>query len=208
MQEKDNKSKEKILMTAAHLFARKGFKGTTIRDICKEADTYQVSINYYFQGKENLFHEAFIKAFEMSNISELNKKAGTMPAEEFINEAIKLKISCLFDDGDESLFWRILSQVFFEQIEIPEFIIEQTFKKMEDSVKDSLRKIADNKLTDDDIDYCHFLVMSQLFTLKFHPIVKKKFIECDADKDLKTQWMLDKIKASLMAYINNPGVKQ
>ena len=40
-------SKEKILKAAIKLFAEKGFDGTSIREICKEAEVNICMISYY-----------------------------------------------------------------------------------------------------------------------------------------------------------------
>ena len=48
-------SKEKILKAAIKLFAEKGFDGTSIREICKEAEVNICLISYYWGGKKELY---------------------------------------------------------------------------------------------------------------------------------------------------------
>lgn len=48
-------TEQKIIEVAKNLFAQKGFDGTSIRDICKEADVNISLISYYFGGKEELY---------------------------------------------------------------------------------------------------------------------------------------------------------
>ena len=48
-------SKEKILKVAIKLFAEKGFDGTSIREICKEAEVNICMISYYWGGKKELY---------------------------------------------------------------------------------------------------------------------------------------------------------
>lgn len=48
-------SKEKILKAAIKLFAEKGFDGTSIREICKEAEVNICMISYYWGGKKELY---------------------------------------------------------------------------------------------------------------------------------------------------------
>ena len=47
-------TKQKILVTARKLFAQKGFSGTSVRDISRDADVNVAAINYHFQGKRQL----------------------------------------------------------------------------------------------------------------------------------------------------------
>jgi AcrR family transcriptional regulator len=47
-------TKEQILNTATVLFARKGYKGTSVRDIARETGINLSMISYYFQGKQGI----------------------------------------------------------------------------------------------------------------------------------------------------------
>lgn len=46
-------------MAAKKLFSRQGFDGTTIRQICEEANANVALVSYYFGGKENIFKALF-----------------------------------------------------------------------------------------------------------------------------------------------------
>jgi|SRR5205809_4571259 len=49
--------REQIIETALHLFAEKGFEGTSIRDIAEKATVNVAMVNYYFGTKEKLFEK-------------------------------------------------------------------------------------------------------------------------------------------------------
>lgn len=54
---KTKPTKERLLFAAIKVFARKGFKAATVREICREAKAGNInSINYYFGNKENLYN--------------------------------------------------------------------------------------------------------------------------------------------------------
>jgi TetR/AcrR family transcriptional regulator len=59
------KSEDKIREAAKRVFLKKGFDGTTSRDIAKEADMNIALTNYYFRSKEKLFMEIFKDLMEM-----------------------------------------------------------------------------------------------------------------------------------------------
>ena len=48
-------TKERILSVAALEFSKSGYKGTTIRTICKKANVNVASVNYHFKGKLTLY---------------------------------------------------------------------------------------------------------------------------------------------------------
>lgn len=62
----------KIVDAARELFYEKGFSGTTVRDIAKEANVNLALLHYYFRTKENIFKIVFDEAFTLL-FSKLNK---------------------------------------------------------------------------------------------------------------------------------------
>ncbi len=55
VQNKDENSKVRILEAATRLFAVQGVEGTSIRQICKEANANLCMISYYWGGKQELY---------------------------------------------------------------------------------------------------------------------------------------------------------
>ncbi|MEI7026954.1 TetR family transcriptional regulator [Paenibacillus sp. y28] len=51
--------KMRILLAAKKLFARQGYDGTSVRQICEEAGANVALVSYYFGGKENVFSAMF-----------------------------------------------------------------------------------------------------------------------------------------------------
>lgn len=49
--------RQQLLDTAEHLFAEKGYFGTSVRDITDSVGQRLASVNYHFESKENLFNE-------------------------------------------------------------------------------------------------------------------------------------------------------
>ncbi len=53
--------RNRLIEAAGELFADKGYKETTVRDICRRADTNIAAVNYHFKGKDHLFEEVMIE---------------------------------------------------------------------------------------------------------------------------------------------------
>lgn len=62
---KHDSTRDRIILAAGPIFARKGFKNTTVREICDAANVNLASINYYFNDKQGLYTETVIQAREM-----------------------------------------------------------------------------------------------------------------------------------------------
>lgn len=89
------KSEDKIREAAKRVFLKKGFDGTTSRDIAKEADMNIALTNYYFRSKEKLFLEIFkdvLEEYFQNMLAILNKDID-----------IKSKISEIIDNDFEMM---------------------------------------------------------------------------------------------------------
>ena len=68
------KTQAKIIEAAGPLFAERGFKGVTVRDIAKKANTQVSALNYHFRSKEALYRKVLLKACRSNTLSEKDKK--------------------------------------------------------------------------------------------------------------------------------------
>ncbi len=65
-----NEKQHEILNAAERLFEEKGFDGTSVRDIAKEADVNIAMISYYFGSKDKLLEALFDIRLENFKINE------------------------------------------------------------------------------------------------------------------------------------------
>ena len=63
--EKSDSTRNRIILQAGPIFASKGFRAATVREICDKADVNLASINYYFGDKQKLYFETVVRAREM-----------------------------------------------------------------------------------------------------------------------------------------------
>ncbi|OBZ18478.1 TetR family transcriptional regulator [Bacillus sp. FJAT-27264] len=66
----DPDMKMRILLAAKKLFARQGYDGTSVRQICEEAGANVALVSYYFNGKENLLRAIFEQFFSGNRIKD------------------------------------------------------------------------------------------------------------------------------------------
>ncbi len=62
---KQDCARDRILQAAGRTFAEKGFRGSTVREICDVAGVNIASVNYYFGDKKSLYEETLLLAREM-----------------------------------------------------------------------------------------------------------------------------------------------
>lgn len=61
-------TRQRILDVAAHLFATRGFAGTSIRDIADELGVTKAALYYHFESKEVLLKSIVAQAFAAVNV--------------------------------------------------------------------------------------------------------------------------------------------
>ena len=66
-------TKENIMAVAMRLFAEKGLKLVTVREICKAADVNVALVNYYFRNKNGLYQACVERLFHENTGDELCK---------------------------------------------------------------------------------------------------------------------------------------
>ena len=64
-----DETRDRVLNAAGPIFAREGFDGATVREICAAADVNLASVNYHFGGKETLYLETVKLAHEQKTIA-------------------------------------------------------------------------------------------------------------------------------------------
>ncbi|WP_419780659.1 TetR/AcrR family transcriptional regulator [Maridesulfovibrio sp.] len=100
----DQTTKHRILEAASRVFCEKGFKSTTVRDICAEADANVAAINYHFGDKRKLYYKVLQLWMDqsMKHYTMLDESVLALPPEQKLrlyvrNELLPL---CTYDDPE------------------------------------------------------------------------------------------------------------
>ncbi len=137
-----NEKQIQILQVAESLFAEKGFEGTSIRTIAKEAKINIAMISYYFGSKEKL-----LEALVLFRTKDLRFQIGNLAAEDLeplekINELVYLYINLVncnkgiyrilhfeLANGSKDIKLQVLSEVRKEHLKYLTIIIEEGQRK-------------------------------------------------------------------------------
>ena len=128
---KGSKTKEKILKTSLKLFASKGYKATTVRDIAGAMGVKQSALYNHFKNKDeiletlisNLTSSAIVTLFEGKDTQELQKQGKALLAS--IGTTFKL----LSFDGQNEALYKLLMQEVFRNERIREIYNEHFYQE-------------------------------------------------------------------------------
>lgn len=102
MGEPDRETRERLLKAAEQLFADRGFKKVTVREICRAARANVAAVNYHFGDKDGLYREVLQRAIDtMRATSDAARDAGNgQSAEERLRRYIRVYLQRVMEGGD------------------------------------------------------------------------------------------------------------
>ena len=154
-------TRKRILEAAERAFSQKGFRATTIADICQMAGANISSVNYYFGDKETLYVEAWRDAFRRSH--EKHPPNGGVPPNAPAEERLR---------GWIQSFLRRVADLEFRDFEIVHMemanptgllfdAIREAVAPMEEALAGLLRELLGAGASLEDIELCRMSLVSQ-----------------------------------------------
>src|SRR3972149_9632089 len=95
------RTRERLLDAAGEVFADRGYRRATVREICRIANVNIASVNYYFKGKEDLYADvlecAYHQARQKYHEEEPPGRPGT--AESRLSRFVRVFLLRILDEG-------------------------------------------------------------------------------------------------------------
>jgi AcrR family transcriptional regulator len=123
-------TKDQIFHAAVKVFAQRGYRGATVREICSLAGAANInSINYYFGGKENLYKDILDNIFseyQKRKDSQAKIKKKRSAPEKRLGDFIYTYCDILYNNGEMAAD---LSAIFIAEMSRPSFHLDEMAKK-------------------------------------------------------------------------------
>jgi AcrR family transcriptional regulator len=133
------KSARNIIQNVAmELFARKGYAGSSIREICHAAGVTKPVLYYHFRSKEHLYQELMFDIFNQTreNLLRLSKFRGSLRDLLILYVSTEFR-NCTKDPNSARLLFRMM---FSPEGEYPHFNFVEEFKKEREVIAEFIRK--------------------------------------------------------------------
>lgn len=169
-------TRDKILDAAEHLFANKGLKETSVRDITSYAQVHLAAVNYHFQTKNGLLEELIqrrIKPLNQQRLELLDQYEnrlgiGRVPVENALYGLIAPVIRMSFEAPD---FLKIAGQIVSHPDEETYMIFisnfQPVFAKFREAVSETLSHISEEDL----MWRMHFITGAMVHTCTNHHVL-------------------------------------
>jgi len=171
-------TRDDILEAAVELFCEKGFRGTTIRDICGRAGANVAAVNYHFKGKSGLGEAVVDYLFEPlaeSGLEDLGLDS-IRSEEEWRSGLVGFIYGFIVEEGDESSRRVSRSRLVFRELDAPSELFPIMFRKYMRPVKERLVSLVHMGLPADapvdEVDLWFMTIISQCVMFRKKPIAE------------------------------------
>jgi AcrR family transcriptional regulator len=168
---KGEQTMQQLLEAALKLFAEKGFRATSIRDIVTEAGSNVAAVNYHFGSKDNLYREVFRRHKAAAGhrgtaaVKEVMEKSGGKPSIAAVLEAFALA-SKKSRDPSEIRNWNMLMNRELTEPQLdPHFSFNEVIEPLQQDLGEAIAAACPG-LTDKTVHRCVHSFIAQLAHLR------------------------------------------
>lgn len=175
---KSDSTRDRILLEAGPIFARKGFRATTVREICDNAQVNLASINYYFGDKQRLYHDTVVLAREMrvQKVPQPTWEPNT-PAEQKLEGFIRMVLNRLVAMQSEPWQVRLLMREILQPTETCRHLVEEYFRPFFETLCAVVDEHVGQRLPDHKRSQIGFSIIGQCLYYRFSADVTSMMID-------------------------------
>jgi TetR/AcrR family transcriptional regulator, regulator of cefoperazone and chloramphenicol sensitivity len=168
---RDTETRERLLKASARLFAERGFKKVTIRDICRAARANVAAVNYHFGDKLGLYREVLQTATEgMRAVNELARQAGAdRSPEEQLRRYVAIFVQRVLTPGNDTVY-KLVNREMNDPTPALDTLVEQGVRPRIDYLSGLIADIIGCAPSDQRVLRCVVSLQSQVFSFLPNPI--------------------------------------
>lgn len=173
-----NKTRQRLLEVAGEVFAKKGFRNTTIREICRRARANLAGVNYHFGDKERLYLAVLVYAHTRAR----EKYPLFSGDSEDIPPALRLRafihdlMFSLLDEGMPAWYSKLMAREMVEPTTAFDALVENMLRPMAEKLRAIVRELLGAGETDDQVRHCQLSIVSQCLHYRHaRPLIQRLF---------------------------------
>ncbi len=175
MKQRDRETRDRLLKAAAQLFADRGFKKVTVRDICRSARANVASVNYHFGDKTGLYREVLQLAIEtMRATNDAAREAGEgLPAAERLRRYITVSMCRAMSAGNVTWISRLIHREMTDPTPTLDAIVEQALRPRVDDLSAIVAELLDCAPDDPRVAQCVASIHAQWMLFLPNPVASR-----------------------------------
>jgi AcrR family transcriptional regulator len=171
---RDTETRDRLLKAAERLFADRGFKRVTVRDICRAARANVAAVNYHFGDKLGLYREVLQSAIDaMRATNDLARQAGAgQSAEEQLRRYIAVFVHRVLGPGTDTVH-KLINREMNDPTPAFDALVEQGVRPRVEYLSGLIAEIIDCAPTDQRVLRCVAGVQVQMIAYLPNPIAAR-----------------------------------
>ena len=208
MSKENTDPRERLLASGLKIFAEKGYSGSTLRDICDDANSNIAAINYYFSDKANFYNA--VRDYARGKLRERMKRCWEV-ADRDPWLALRIHIEALLDmNYDETLFqvsWLNLREVIEMDMTPPHNLtpeMEEARRQYEERMRRMMSSLLGEATTPHNISLLRYTYYSLCQFLPIHRQIEQKCVKnkgafnvSQTDKSEMVDFIFDAVKRTV-----------
>jgi AcrR family transcriptional regulator len=172
--------KERLLEAAGEVFARRGFRAATIREICRWAGANVAAVNYHFGDKSKLYVAVLKHCLDLA-IKKYPPNLGLSEAagyEERLKAFIRSLLLRMLDEGRPAWHGQIMAREIADPTEALDTVVEESIKPQVNLLRQIIRGIVGPEFSESDVRLCGASVIGQcMYYRHARPVVARLYPE-------------------------------
>lgn len=183
---RDAETYDRLLEVAARLFAARGFKDVTIREICRAARANVAAVNYHFGDKLGLYREVLNKAIEtMQATTEAARQAGTgLNAEQKLRAYVRVFLQRAAVQSGDSWIHQLMLREMADPTPAIDLIFEQVVRPRLAYLSEIVAETLSADANDEQVLRSVLSIQSQCHAAMPNPLSKRLLRNLTADAGL------------------------
>jgi AcrR family transcriptional regulator len=169
-------TRERLLNAAGEVFADRGFRDSTVREICGAAGVNIAAVNYHFGDKVSLYREV-IKFAGCAALEKYPASAGldpSLPAADRLRAFVRNYLDRLLDEGRPAWHGRLIAREMVEPTPVLDELVEGFVRPQYERVRDIVTELLGPAATDERVRLCVTSVVGQcLFFKNCRPVLER-----------------------------------
>jgi AcrR family transcriptional regulator len=162
-------TRNKLLKAASEAFAEKGYRETTVAEICQQAGSNVAAVNYHFGGKDALYAAVWREAFEEAlRVYPLDGELPPNAApQERLHALIFSHLHRIMDDNRLGHAGQILLQEMSDPTEVIQQVKMDMIHPLREHTRQIITELLGPKANELQIGFCEMSVIHQCLAIGF-----------------------------------------
>ena len=166
--------RQRLIEAAGEVFAERGFRDATIREICEKAKANIAAVHYHFGDKEELYAAVFSYARGCAVARFDEQVPSTAPAEERLRAFVRAVLTRFFDKGRPAWLGKLVAQEMIDPTKALDSLVNEQIRPNSERLKGIARELIGAEINGEELWLCTFSIVAQwLFYFHCGQVVKR-----------------------------------